>query len=334
MTVPLIAFFNNKGGVGKTTLVYHLAWMYADLGRTVLAADLDPQANLTAAFLDEARLEQLWPEGSHPETVFGALEPLVKGTGDIVEHPYFETVNDRLHLLVGDLALGRFEDELSQQWPHAADGKERAFRVLSAFWRLIQRAAASANATFVLVDLGPNLGALNRAALIASDFLVVPLAPDLFSLQGLQNLGPTVRQWRTEWAERRAKSRASDLGLPEGRIEPSGYVLMQHAVRLERPTAAYDRWAKRIPAVYERAVQNRESSEKSSAAADPNCLGLMKHYRSLMPMAQEVRKPIFHLQPADGAIGSHAAAAQQARADFERLALRLEGQTTSKWHGG
>ncbi|MHC1595014.1 MAG: ParA family protein [Methanotrichaceae archaeon] len=51
MSAPVVAFFNNKGGVGKTSLVYHLAWMYADLGLKVLVADLDPQANLTAAFL-------------------------------------------------------------------------------------------------------------------------------------------------------------------------------------------------------------------------------------------------------------------------------------------
>ncbi len=56
MSPPFIAFFNNKGGVGKTSLAYHLAWMFADLGKQVLAADLDPQANLSAAFLDEDRL--------------------------------------------------------------------------------------------------------------------------------------------------------------------------------------------------------------------------------------------------------------------------------------
>ncbi len=48
MTVPVVAFFNNKGRVGQTMLVYHLAWMYADLGLHVVAADLDPQANLTS----------------------------------------------------------------------------------------------------------------------------------------------------------------------------------------------------------------------------------------------------------------------------------------------
>ena len=57
MSIPVLTFFNNKGGVGKTSLVYHLAWMLNDLGHRVLACDLDPQANLTAAFLDEERLE-------------------------------------------------------------------------------------------------------------------------------------------------------------------------------------------------------------------------------------------------------------------------------------
>lgn len=59
MTTKVIAFFNNKGGVGKTSLVYHLAWMYADLGKRVVAADLDPQANLTSAFLEVDTLERL-----------------------------------------------------------------------------------------------------------------------------------------------------------------------------------------------------------------------------------------------------------------------------------
>ena len=54
-----LAFFNNKGGVGKTTLIYHLAWMFADMGKRVFVADLDPQANVTSMFLPESELEKL-----------------------------------------------------------------------------------------------------------------------------------------------------------------------------------------------------------------------------------------------------------------------------------
>src|SRR5262249_33754080 len=146
MSIPVIAFFNNKGGVGKTSLVYHLAWMYADKRRRVLVADLDPQANLTAAFLDDERLEQLWPDGQHPLTIFGAVEPLLRGTGDVVDRPHVEGVSGGLGLIPGDLALAQFEDELSQQWPRCLDGQERAFRVLSAFWRVFQRAARNHSA--------------------------------------------------------------------------------------------------------------------------------------------------------------------------------------------
>lgn len=85
MSTTCIAFFNNKGGVGKTSLVYHLAWMYADMGARVVAADLDPQANLTAAFLNEDRLEELWPDDEHRHTIFGCVQPLLLGVGDIAE---------------------------------------------------------------------------------------------------------------------------------------------------------------------------------------------------------------------------------------------------------
>jgi cellulose biosynthesis protein BcsQ len=321
-----VAFFNNKGGVGKTSLVYHQSWMYADLGAKVLVADFDPQANLTAAFLDEERLEELWsPETGSPKTVYGAIEPIVKGVGDIVDDPHLEEVDDRITLLPGDLSLARFEDDLSQQWPICLDGKERAFRIVSAFWRLLQRSAAQADADFALVDLGPNLGAINRAGLVASDHLVVPLAPDLFSLQGLRNLGPTVRDWRKAWQERLAKvpSDAADLDLPEGSMEPAGYVVLRQAVRLDRPVKAYERWVQRVPSTYAKSVLGRPSEPGLTFTEDPECLGLLKHYHSLMPLAQEARKPIFHLKPADGAIGAHAKAAEGARQDFESLARTI-----------
>ena len=200
MTIPVIAFFNNKGGVGKTSMVYHLSWMLADLGLRVVAADLDPQSNLTASFLDEDRIEEISNHG-HSQTVFGAIQPLKDGTGDVLT-PHVEIVTDRLSLIPGDMALSTFEDDLSEVWPKCLEGDPRAFRVISAFWRIAQSAGRLRSADAILFDLGPNLGALNRASLIGADFVVIPLEPDLFSLQGLQNLGPAVRTWREGWRKR------------------------------------------------------------------------------------------------------------------------------------
>jgi len=321
MSTPVISVFNNKGGVGKTSLVYHLSWMYRDLGLTVLAADLDPQANLTAAFLEDDRLELLWPDDRpHAETVSGCIDPLLRGVGDILDHPHVEPVDEGFYLLVGDLALARFEDELSYQWPLCLERQERAFRVISAFWRIIQRGAYQVGAQVAILDLGPNLGAINRAALVASDFVVVPLVPDLFSLQGLKNLGPTLHAWRHGWKERRDRNSALDLELPEGGMKAAGYVILQHAVCHDRPVRAYEKWVRRIPRIYGESVAGTNIEKDISFNNDPNCLGLLKHYRSLMPMAQEARKAIFHLKPADGAIGSHLTVALEAGKDFERLA--------------
>ena len=317
-----IAFFNNKGGVGKTSLVYHLAWMYAELGLSVVAADLDPQANLTSMFLDEDRLEELWPDSEHPDTVYGALQPLLEGTGDVAI-PHVEPVGANIGLLVGDLALSAAEDELTAQWSQCMDGKARAFRVMSALWRVLLGAAQQRNADLVLIDVGPNLGALNRAALITAQNVVIPLAADLYSLQGLKNLGPTLRRWRCEWADRLPRNPVAELQLPEGSMRSVGYVLMQHAIRLDRPVQAYQRWIQRIPQIYQRAVLDLPDLFPASGSPDPNQLAALKQYRSLMPLAQEARKPMFKLKPADGALGGHFKAVGQCFADFETLALEI-----------
>ncbi len=348
MSIPVIAFFNNKGGVGKTSLVYHLAWMYTDLGARVVAADLDPQANLTAAFLSEKRLETLWRDTTEPYTIYESISPLLEGTGDLtdphieyvdqnsyqlslLEQPLFLPNEAYLALLPGDLSLSQFEDQLSDAWPHCLDGDVRAFRIMSAFWRVIQEAARVHHANVVLMDLGPNLGAINRAALIAADYVITPLSPDLFSLQGLRNLGPTLNKWREGWLERLTKwqtipkSRLSaNLELPSGSMQPAGYIILQHVVRMDRPVKAYDYWIAQIPYEYRKSMLNETLRHTILPVTnDPHCLALLKHYRSLMPLAQEAHKPMFHLRPADGALGSHMQAVQSAYKDFEHLAINI-----------
>lgn len=317
-----IAFFNNKGGVGKTSLVYHLAWMFSDLGLKILTADFDPQANLTSMFIDDERLELFWPDGDHSKTIYGAMQPILEGTGDVGK-PHVEDVGDNLGLLVGDLQLSASEDELNSQWPSCLDRKPRAFRVMSALFRAIHGATLEREADLTLIDVGPNLGAINRAALIAADYVVIPIAPDIYSLQGLRNLGPALRRWRQEWGERYTRNPQSDLPLPQGSMQPIGYVVMQHAVRLDRPVKAYERWMDRIPSTYREAVLDEPPRKQIRIDSDPHCLATLKHYRSLMPMAQEVRKPMFFLKPADGALGSHAQAVQDCYRDFKKLAIEI-----------
>ncbi|OGR07299.1 MAG: chromosome partitioning protein, partial [Deltaproteobacteria bacterium RIFOXYD12_FULL_50_9] len=245
---------------------------------------------------------------------------ILRGVGDIAQ-PHIEIVTRELGLIPGDLGLSRFEDKLSDAWPRCHNRDESAFRTMTAFHRLVQ-CGAEREAKLVLIDVGPNLGAINRSALIASDQVCLPLAPDLFSLQGLKNLGPTLREWRAVWAELLTKA-PSDLPMPKGAMNPIGYIVMQHGILDTRPVKAYKRWMDRIPGVYREAVLDETITSLPQVAQDPYCLSLLKHYRSLMPMAMEARKPIFFLKSADGAIGAHIEAVRSCYLDFEKLAGKI-----------
>lgn len=325
-----IALFNNKGGVGKTSLVYHLAWMFADQGLKVLAADLDPQANLTSISLSEEELENYFSLTPRP-TVFTAIAPIKRGIGDLAAVAPIR-IGSRLSILLGDLALSEFEDDLSQNWPKCLDRDERAFRVTTAIYRAVRDAGIQANADVAFIDVGPNLGALNRTAIISADAIVVPMAPDLFSVQGLENVGPRLVIWRDEWKERlgRAPKEIQRTELPAGNMEPIGYVVSRHTVRADRPVKAYQRWIAKIPEIYAKAVMNSDRHE-TNQDRDPNMLARLKDYRSLMPMAQESNKPMFLLKPADGAIGGHQAAVQDCYADFLTLSRKIAERVAVKF---
>lgn len=325
-----VAFFNNRQGVDKTSLVYHLAWMFAELGKTVLAVDLDPQASLTAMFLDEDRLEEVWSDESDPAgTIQGVVAPILRGTGGIAP-AHVERLAPRLGLLPGDLGLARFEARFASAWPDFPERDEGEFRVTSSFRHAIQQAGRRIGAELVLIDVGPNLGAINRSALLAANNLVVPLAADLFSIQGLKNLGPTLRDWRSEWSDRHARrSIDPNLSLPAGAMRPIGYVLQQHEVRMDRPVKACDRWMAQIPELYARHLLDRSNGFPESVAADDNCLATLKNYRSLLPLAQDARKPMFSLKSADGALGGHLRAVQDCYLDFRKLASQIDDRCQS-----
>jgi hypothetical protein len=115
--------------------------------------------------------------------------------------------------------------------------------------------------------------------------------------------------------------------MPTGSMQPAGYVVMQHVERRSRPVKAYQRWILKIPEVYRKFVL-RQKGFSADADEDRNLIGLIKNYQSLMPMAEDARKPIFKLTPADGAIGSHALAVSRCYLDFKHLTEEIIRRTT------
>lgn len=316
-----IIFFNNKGGVGKTTLVYHVAWMLSNLGIKTVAFDLDPQSNLTAMFLTPERLEEVY-EQDLPLTVLDSINPVV--SGDPYKPVHVEKITDNLGLVLGNLSLSIFEDKLSDAWLKSLGGDAYSFRLMSLFNTMVHDAAKQFQAEVVLIDVGPNLGAINRAVTISTDHLIMPVAPDLFSLQGIKNLGQTLTKWDKEWTQRLAQKPVGvSFDIPQKLARPAGYIVMQYSARDSRPVQAYLKWANRIPAYFSEFVMKSSSHPAASIESDSACIALLKHYRSLAPMSMEAHKPMFMLKPADGAIGSHTYAVKKNYDLFETLTQEI-----------
>ncbi len=319
--MKIITFFNNKGGVGKTSLVYHTAHMFAEIGHRVLAVDLDPQTNLSQIFLEDDQLFQIIED---QQTIKHALRQIERKQGDILD-AHVEIIRPNLLLIPGDLELSLVEDKLSQEWYNCLTGEWYPFALESAFYRIIERAAEKHEVDYVFVDVGPNFGAINRATLISSDYLIVPSTADLFSLKGLSNIGERINTWSAEWAKRleERKPETQSLALPQADVFALGYVLMQHGVSSNRPVKAYRKFADRIPGIFRESLKQEEAPQELSLADDPYCLAMIKHYNSLMPFAMEARKPIFDLKPAEGAIGAHYQAVKKVYSEFETFARRI-----------
>jgi len=317
----IITFFNNKGGVGKTTTVYHVAWMLSEMGIKTIAVDIDPQSNLTSMFLSDARMMDIYGE-ERRLTILDSIEPV--SSGDPYMPVYIEHINDNLGLVLGNLSLSAFEDKLSDAWLKCLNKDSYSFRTTSIFNTIIQDAASRFNAEIVLVDVGPNLGAINRAVTISSDYIIMPVASDLFSLQGIKNLGKTLSEWKNQWLQRTTlKPENITFQIPEKKSEPAGYIVMQYSAKESRPVQAYLKWANRIPSIYSEFVLQNNPGPNDSVEEDPNCIALLKHYRSLAPMSMEVHKPIFLLKPADGAIGAHLYAVQRSYEEFRSLTAKI-----------
>jgi len=331
MAMKKIALFNHKGGVGKTTLTINIADALADLGKTVLIADADPQCNITSFYLDEPQLETLLGESSEPSaeaTLWSAIKPVVEGRGDIAPLVEWQVGSRPIHILPGDVMLSDYEEELPAAWEGCFARRTRGYDVTTALSRVANRTGAKVKADVCLYDVGPNVGALNRAILLDCDFFITPVAADLFSLRALTTVGRSIAKWMTDWKTIRGLASEEDrASLPQGRPAYLGYITS--AYKVSKGTAAADPhedWEKKIaPRVRDRIIEDIKSFDAKLLPQGGNKLGGIKHYQSLAASAQQYGLPIGklggHVNP------GHTAAINSARADFAALAKEIIRRT-------
>ncbi|WP_078963757.1 ParA family protein [Streptomyces sp. XY593] len=323
--MKLISFFNHKGGVGKTTLVYNIGLALAATGKKVAFLDLDAQANLTAAALSPARIVEGWSKG---DTVWKCVKPVVDRSGEL-EILQLTQIRDSAWILPGDIRLSEFEEVCPQGWTEALAGNAGGFRVSSTIHRLAQLASEQVDADYVLADLGPNVGAMNRTALLASDGFVIPMAPDLFSITALPSVGKSTSLWVEEWRAAKGSAERREISLnfplPLGEPSPLGYISQQFTTYRQAPAAAYKQWIDRMPQEYERGVAvPLKKAGVVVPEGDPH-IGEVRNFSSLIPMAQKSQSAVFELSGTE-ARGSQYTRARDTFSLFEGLASSILGR--------
>jgi len=300
--MKVVSFFNHKGGVGKTTLVFNIGLALARAGHRILFVDADAQSNLTGAALPADAYEAVVASN---QTIFDALLPVVRSTGELKTIAPVE-VRENAWLLPGNIRLSEFESILPAAWGQTLAGAYEGFQRSTAFHQLVQTHAEVVGADFVFIDLGPSVGALNRVALLSSDGFVIPLAPDLFSLTALPSVGNSLASWIGDWkAATGAASRTHTLSefpsenLFAGSPMPLGYISQQFASYRSAPAAAFQRWLKEIPAAYTRDVLDVLQAMDVVIPAGKGELGTIRNLSSLVPLAQESNAAIFELSGAE-----------------------------------
>jgi cellulose biosynthesis protein BcsQ len=305
VSAPVIAFLGWDDR--RTFLVHHLAWMYAELGYKVVAMDLNPQASLTASFLSEEKLGEMWRSDvdSHMNTIYDWLASFYGEKSFEVHQEQVGNeagLTDRLSLVASDPLLVDLERDLQESGEEDTSAKVDFFRELT----------SKLSADIVLVDLGYYPSTVARLAWTAAGFGIFSVSPEPLSLRGLGALGDTLLAWRAK-------------GKP-GTTRSEGYVVLDRPVRVDRSSSFLETGLQTIPEAYRIFVLKQYEDLNVTIREDPHCLGYLRETSGLLDMAREARKPVFLLKPADGAIGSLALAVQDAYRDFERLALRIAGR--------
>ncbi|MGH9876833.1 MAG: ParA family protein [Nitrososphaerales archaeon] len=315
-----IAFFNHKGGVGKTTLTFNIAATLASLGNTVLLVDSDPQCNLSAYTIEDSVVDDLLDHSDSPKgkTIWSALKPIVEASGDVrTVKPYERRAN--LFVLPGDVRLSEFEQELAQLWGDCFQRKIRGFKGTTALSVLVNSIAQDIKSDYVFYDSGPNIGPLNRIVLLDCDYFIIPVACDLFSVRALKTLGQTLAKWIKLW-ETISDLAPDGLYLLPGKPKLLGYIPGRFRIYGGEVTSDYAYYL----SLLEKHVHNdvvtvlrNIDPELANSSMIQNKLGRVQDFSSLVSVSQSKGVPIYEVS---GGNSSMKAAAQKT---FRVLAAKI-----------
>jgi len=335
--VKIISIFNNKGGVGKTTLAYHLANILAEMGKRVLILDLDPQCNMSLYGMPEEDLETIWKaEESIIENGFDSakrqmteaefnnlfkttrtihflLKSVEEGISDFDELPPPFSVAFNLDLIPSRLTLFMYENRIAERWTGMFLGEPLSIRTVTRIRKLAELYSAKHQYDFVIIDTSPNLGALNMVIISTVDGFIIPCLPDMFSLYGMKNIGKALKEWKRHFdtcfqiiPDRKRQEFSNKF------VGFLGYTIYNAKKRSDKPdqwglAKAHFNYAQKIPVAINEYIPEevRKSLSEEMLKTPIGNNAVLYSHNTLTNMAQKYQKPMWALpdyaglEPAD-----------------------------------
>ncbi|MBB1139296.1 MULTISPECIES: ParA family protein [Myroides] len=325
-----IVIFNNKGGVGKTTLLCNIAsYLALKKGKKVLVIDADPQCNATSYMFTLEQLEDIY---KRENTLVKVIQPVQKGKGYIQGNFPIEKSNTfGVDVVPGDTKLSLAEDFLSKDWLDGKSGDARGLQTTFVFKDLLLKLEDQYD--YIFFDVGPSLGALNRAVLVASDLFIVPMSSDIFSLRAIENISKSMSDWKgqlqrglSDYCDKEDELFILNNNEVKWNLEFIGYIAQQYTAKtndgVKRPVNAYEKIIKKIPTVIEKHLVADNSKIEHIK------LGEIPNLNSLVPLSQSSNTPIFILKSEHGVVGAHFNKVREYEDIISSIVVKLEENIT------
>jgi chromosome partitioning protein len=295
-----LIFVNNKGGVGKTTMAFNCAVSFAKEGYKTVLIDLDPQCNLTRlAMGDEYYEKTLF--SSQEKTVYDVLRGVIDGGADIDLSVNFLPVKSyqNLSLLKGDINLSAYEALLINAYGQAAAGQQIGYFQTSAIDRFLREKGLHEEVDIFIIDTSPSLGLLNQMIVLGGDYFIVPMMPDAFSVQGIENLGTVYEKWKTLWrvTGKALSGNTETKFVLQGDPLFIGYVINSYNVYGKQPIADHRAWMEKIPERVRIFLSEKHCRNGLVQASWKKPLQIIQDYGRIPAKCQELGTAIFDLDP-------------------------------------
>lgn len=322
-----VAFFNNKGGVGKTTTIVNLAsFLSIERQKRILLLDLDPQSNSTQAIVSEEKWMDFYGHDSTRKTLYDCFSDIERGEINLALFPapvVSSENNYKIDLLPGHPSLSIIDDLMSKCWTDTTGSDLGAIRKLNWLQQIIYYYN---DYDYIFIDMGPSLGALNRSALLNSDYFITPMASDVFSILGVEN----ITKWMSRWMDlyksslENMKKTHPEMNMdeffkthrintcPKNKARFIGYSVQQYSKRKfksgERPTKAYEKVIANIdPAI----IKALGTFRKQGLSNEQLKLGDVPYAYSIIPLSQTSNTPIFKLTYSSGLRGNQTSSVEE-----------------------